>query len=90
MSRRGETPFMQKFGHITFVVEIALTHFDGIRSCEIIGLFVDFPTESKTYLVTLHVSRKTRANDGRINVLRPTSLNGCGRQLSTVRVLRSR
>ena len=52
---------------------MVLVNVDGIGSLEMVGLLIDFLTESRAGLVSLRSRRKMRAMNGRVNVLSPTS-----------------
>jgi hypothetical protein len=54
-------------------VEMVLANVDGIGSLEIVGLLIDFLTESRASLVNLRSRRKIRAMNEIVNVLDPTS-----------------
>ena len=51
---------------------MVLANVDGIGSPEIVGLLVDFLTESRAGLVSLRPRRKMRAMNGIVNVLGPS------------------
>lgn len=57
------------------VVEISLTNVEGIGGLEIVGLLIDFLTESRADLVSLRSRRTMRAPNETLNVLGPTSLS---------------
>ena len=52
---------------------MVLVNVDGIGSLEMVGLLIDFLTESRAGLVSLRSRRKMRAMNETVNVLGPTS-----------------
>jgi hypothetical protein len=62
---------------------MVLANVNGIGSLEMVGLLIDFLTESRAGLVSLRPQRKMRAMNGTVNVLGPMSPNECGPQLRT-------
>jgi hypothetical protein len=65
---------------------------DGIGSREMIGLLLDFLSESTAGPVSLACAHEEtmKATNGTINVLGPTSQNECGPKLRTVCIPRRR